>query len=248
MNSNTDAAALTVVSDGAQEPPVRCHSLRLEAGDRHLLENADLVCAAGSSHAVMGPSGSGKTSLLHAICGLRAPAGGSVSILGSDVWAMSSKARAALRLNSVGLVLQFPELIAELSVLENVALPVMLQRQKHPRKSALKALAQVGLADQAKQHPATLSGGEAQRVAIARALVVRPAVIVADEPTGSVDGPMATLITDLLVDLARNSGAALILATHDPQVAERLDAVVRFTSGGLARTDATVSTRGKTSA
>lgn len=181
----------------------------------------------------MGPSGSGKTSFLHAICGLRRPDSGEIVVAGRNVWELSSAQRAAHRLSTCGLVLQFPELIDELTVAENVALPLLLQRVSGARERAASALASVGLDRRGASRPRELSGGEAQRVAIARAIVGRPAVIVADEPTGSVDARAASALVDLLLSYVESEAAVLILATHDRSVAERTDALFRLDDGRL---------------
>jgi putative ABC transport system ATP-binding protein len=183
--------------------------------------------------AVTGPSGCGKSTLLHAAAGIVRPQGGTVQLLGHDLAALDETARTLLRRRRVGIVLQFGQLVPDLSVLDNVALPLLLEG--HDREAAQTAaaewLARTGLEDCADVTPAELSGGQAQRAAVARALVTGPAVVFADEPTGSMDTVAGELLLDLLVGAARERGAAVVLVTHDNLVAARADREVRLRDG-----------------
>ncbi|MGI8994461.1 MAG: ABC transporter ATP-binding protein [Nocardioidaceae bacterium] len=183
--------------------------------------------------AVTGPSGCGKSTLLHAAAGIVRPQGGSVRLLGQDLGALDETARTVLRRRQVGIVLQFGQLVPDLSVLDNVALPLLLEG--HDRATARTAatdwLCRSGLEAETAATPAELSGGQAQRAAVARALVTGPSVIFADEPTGSLDTTGGELLLDLLVGAARERGAALVLVTHDNMVAARADREIRLRDG-----------------
>jgi len=203
--------------------------------DRELLSAVDLDVDGGEAVAIVGPSGSGKTTLLHLLAGIVPVQEGSVTVAGRELAGMGSETRAAHRLARVGLVFQFSELLDELTVRENVALPGRLARvdRDEADRRALQWLDRVGLAGQADARPATLSGGEAQRVAVARALSTAPEVVLADEPTGALDADHGAAVVRLLVGLARRAGSALVVVTHDPQVAAATDRVLRIGSGRL---------------
>lgn len=200
--------------------------LRVEVGGRALFSGIDLTVGPGEVVALMGPSGSGKTTLLHCLAGLRLPVEGEVRVLGHRLESMKAAEVARLRLEHIGLVLQFGELLPELTVAENVALPLLL-RGIRDRSAVDDALASVEMADHSQAWPATLSGGETQRVGIARAIVGEPRLILADEPTGSVDQSLGQAIIGLLTGLARDRRVAMIVATHDTAVANRADRVYR---------------------
>lgn len=214
-------------------PVVVCAGVRyVVAGGRAVLDGADLVVGAGETLAVMGPSGSGKTTLLHCIAGLLRPTEGTISVAGHEVSGRSERRRAALRLAEVGLVFQLGELLPELTVRENVGLPLQLRRAPDPARVE-ELLGTLGLGDRRDALPVDLSGGEVQRVAIARALVGRPAVLLADEPTGALDAEMSGAVCDLLLEAAERDDVAVVVATHDPSVAARLDGLVRLRTGRL---------------
>jgi putative ABC transport system ATP-binding protein len=177
----------------------------------------------------MGPSGSGKTSLLHCLAGLLVPEAGQIRLGATAIDGMGHRQRARLRLDAIGVVFQFGELLDELTVGENVALPLRL-RHEDPR-GAEHALRRVGLADRSASSPAELSGGELQRVAIARAVVGQPRLLLADEPTGALDDDLSRTVCGLLRTTAREVGATLVVATHDPVVAGAMDRTLRLRRG-----------------
>lgn len=199
------------------------HELRIDVPGRTLFRGLDLNLQGGDSLAIVGPSGSGKTSLLTCLSGIRLPTSGRISINGSDISGMSSPKRAAFRLAHIGLIFQFGDLLPELSVLGNVALPLQLRgvHRGDAERRATSMLDRVGLGDRSDAKPESISGGETQRVGIARALVNDPAFILADEPTGALDEVNSVMVTDLLLEQARKSGAGLIMSSHDPLVYER---------------------------
>jgi ABC-type lipoprotein export system ATPase subunit len=202
--------------------------LTIEVPGHRLFESLGFRVPAGSCLAVVGPSGSGKTSLLNCLAGIMRPSGGTVTVGGVDVWRLRRAQRAAFRLRDVGMVFQFGELIPELDLLENVSLPLRLAgtRRAAAEAAARDQLVALGLEAHLARHPAEVSGGEMQRAAVARALVHGPRLVLADEPTGSLDRRNAREVTRLLVRCARDAGAAVVVATHDPEVAAMADAVL----------------------
>jgi putative ABC transport system ATP-binding protein len=210
---------------------------RLPSGDRLLtvLEEVDLAVAAGESVAVLGPSGSGKSTLLALIAGLDRPTSGEVFLDGEPVHALSEDRLALLRRAKVGFVFQSFQLLGNLTARENVLLPLELAGAADAAARADDLLARVGLGERGHHYPGQLSGGEQQRVALARAFAGRPAVLLADEPTGNLDGATGRLVLDLLADLRRREGTTLVLVTHDPAVAERADRLVHLRDGRVER-------------
>jgi putative ABC transport system ATP-binding protein len=188
-----------------------------------VLDGIDLEVPEGEFLALMGPSGSGKTTLLNLIAGIDRPTAGSVRVAGTEVGSLSEGALARFRSRSIGFIFQFYNLIPVLTALENVALPLLLERlsKKERRERALTALKVVGLADRASHTPRQLSGGQEQRVAIARAIVGDPKVLVADEPTGDLDAKSAEEILTLLTTLNRDFRKTIVMVTHDPRAAQR---------------------------
>ena len=180
---------------------------------------------------LVGPSGSGKSSLLMLIGGLEAATSGRVGVLGQDLTAMDEDALARFRRGNMGVVFQSFHLIPTMTALENVATPLELAGGRDAFDRAADELAAVGLATRLEHYPAQLSGGEQQRVALARAAVTRPAILLADEPTGNLDGATGATIIRLLFDLRHRHGATLVLVTHDPEIAARCDRVVRLRDG-----------------
>lgn len=226
---------------GQDDPPVLdIQSLTCHVPGRTLFEDVTLSIRAGESVAVTGPSGSGKSTLLMSILGLIRPAEGTVRVAGADLGAMSPRALARHRRRNMGMVFQFGELLPELSPLENVALAGLLggMRPKEADRRATDLLGELGV------HPVdgpvdTLSGGERQRTAVARALMNEPALLLADEPTGSLDPAHRHAVTELLHALPATRGCALLLVTHDEAVARRADRRVTLDAGRLVPQDAT---------
>ncbi len=200
-----------------------------------VLESVSLRLAAGETVSVAGRSGSGKSTLLHLAAGIEIPSAGRVRLCGQDPAAMGDRARSRFRGRNVGFVFQFFHLIPYLSARENVLLPARINGSDETMgERADRLLAAVGLADRASAPARILSGGEMQRTAIARALLLRPSLLLADEPTGNLDAEAARAAAEILFRLAGESGSALLLATHDPDLAGRADTRLRLVRGRLA--------------
>lgn len=207
-------------------------------GTRRLdvLRGADLEVSAGEVVALVGPSGSGKSSLLHIAGLLERPDSGLIELAGQSVDSDDDAQRTALRLRHIGFVYQFHNLLPEFSAVENVAMPARLAGQGHKQAAgdAEALLTRLGLADRASHLPSQLSGGEQQRVAVARALAHHPDLILADEPTGSLDADAGSKVADLLLGEARAQGVAVLLATHDLDLAGQADRIVRLRDGKIS--------------
>ena len=205
------------------------------SGRLEVLRGLSFSLAPGLVLAVVGPSGSGKSTLLHLIGGLETPSSGEVVWNGSSLHGLNQDALAARRANEVGLVFQHHYLLEDLTALENVAIPGLIAgRPNQNRARAL--LARVGLSERADAFPATLSGGERQRCALARALLTRPKLVLADEPTGSLDRANAERMFELLIDLAHEEGAAVVVVTHDQALSEQADRMLHLLDGRILET------------
>lgn len=198
-----------------------------------VLRDVDLSLARGDTLAIVGPSGSGKTTLLGLCAGLDSPSSGTVALAGHDLGPLDEDARARVRNDHVGFIFQNFQLLSTLTALENVLVPLELRGHGADRKQAEQLLAKVGLGERMHHHPAQLSGGEQQRVALARAFVNRPQILFADEPTGNLDGDTARWVVDMVFDLNAAAGIALVLVTHDLELAKRCRHVIRLRNGAI---------------
>ncbi|MDF1820601.1 MAG: ABC transporter ATP-binding protein [Alcanivoracaceae bacterium] len=209
------------------------HTVSGPGGPLTLLDGISLTVAEGETLAITGPSGSGKSTLLGLLAGLDQPSGGTISLAGAPFSALDEDGRAQRRGQLCGFVFQAFHLISDLTALENVALPLELQQRDDAREQAAQWLDKVGLGERMAHFPGQLSGGEQQRVALARAFAVAPRLLFADEPTGSLDHANGTHISDLLFELNRASGTALVLVTHDPALAQRCQSHLQLEAGRL---------------
>jgi putative ABC transport system ATP-binding protein len=203
--------------------------------DLVILREIDLAVTRGEAVAVVGASGSGKSTLLAILAGLDTPSSGTVELDGTDVFALDEDRRAELRGRTLGFVFQSFQLLPALSALENVMLPLELSGAEDPESPAKEILKRVGLEERLHHYPKHLSGGEQQRVALARAFVVRPKVLLADEPTGSLDAASGAGVIELLFEMNREFGTTLVLVTHDEGLAARCARIVRLVAGRIAQ-------------
>jgi len=210
---------------------------RLPSGARTLtiVDGIDLSVAPGEFVAILGPSGSGKSTLLGLMAGLDRPTAGEVFLDGQPLHSMDEDALALLRRRSVGFVFQSFQLLQNLTALENVLLPAELARLPEPRSRAEELLAAVGLAERGHHYPSQLSGGEQQRVALARAFAPKPAILLADEPTGNLDSATGAAVLDLMAELRERGGTTLVLVTHDAELAGRAHRKVFLRDGRVER-------------
>ncbi|RAU23782.1 ABC transporter [Paramagnetospirillum kuznetsovii] len=217
------------------EPLVRLEALHLKlaslAGEVNVLRGVDLTVGVGETLGVVGPSGSGKSTLLMIMGGLERPSSGRVVVAGRDLAGLDEDGLARFRRDSVGIVFQSFHLIPAMTALENVAVPLELAGRADAFEAAEEELAGVGLGHRLHHYPGQLSGGEQQRVALARAFVARPRLLLADEPTGNLDGATGRAVMDLLFRLHRDYGTTLVLVTHDDGLAGRCGRLVRVEDG-----------------
>ena len=209
------------------------HDITKDYGGAPVLAGISLNIQPGELVAVMGPSGSGKSTLLHCMSGVLRSSDGTVSFGDTQLSALDDSARSRLRLENFGFVFQDGQLLPELSNMDNVALPALLcgARRSVARKKAMRLLDQLGLGELAERRPAEVSGGQAQRVAIARALAANPAIVFADEPTGALDQSTGHEVMQLLTTVVRQSGASMVMVTHDPKVADWMERRVEIRDG-----------------
>ncbi|WP_349742343.1 ABC transporter ATP-binding protein [Roseateles cavernae] len=199
-----------------------------------ILHDISFTLAARESVAIVGASGSGKSTLLAILAGLDTPSSGTVRLAGQDLFVLDEDQRAAQRALHIGFVFQSFQLLGNLTALENVMLPLELRGEREARALATQMLQRVGLGERLGHYPRVLSGGEQQRVALARAFVQRPAVLLADEPTGSLDFATGAAVMALMFEMNREAGTTLVLVTHDPAIAARCQRQLRIEAGRLA--------------
>ncbi|MFJ2177106.1 ABC transporter ATP-binding protein [Streptomyces sp. NPDC087851] len=231
---------MTTDEGGSPRIVVRLDGVHKEYGEAKALDGMSLEIRAGDAVAVMGPSGCGKSTLLNMVAGLDRPTSGTVEVNGQDLGELNETGLALFRRRHIGMIFQFFNLIDDLPALDNVALAAQLTGTpaRQARLRALELLDELGVADRGNNYPATLSGGERQRVSVARALMNRPALLLADEPTGALDSRSGEQVMDLLIDL-NQIGQTLLIVTHDPHLATRCASrLVEVADGRVARTSA----------
>lgn len=219
-------------------------SVKDATGTLDILCDIDFRLYQAETAAIVGASGSGKSTLLSILAGLDTPTSGTVRLAGQDIFAINEDARAALRAQKLGFVFQSFQLLGNLTALENVMLPLELANRRDARQVATDMLGRVGLSQRLRHYPKVLSGGEQQRVALARAFVVQPAVLLADEPTGSLDHATGEAVMQLMLDLNRELGTTLVLVTHDRKIAKGCERCITMEAGRIAPSAALVGLDG----
>jgi putative ABC transport system ATP-binding protein len=212
-------------------------TLESGAGEVNILRGVDLVVPRGQTVAVLGPSGSGKSSLLMVAAGIERASAGRIAIAGTDISQLDEDGRAAFRQRHIGVVFQAFHLVPAMTALENVMVPMEIAGARDAHKRARAALASVGLDHRLHHYPTQLSGGEQQRVALARAFATEPELVLADEPTGNLDGETGHAVADLLFGMSRDRGTTLLLVTHDPELATRCGRILNMHDGKLVEAD-----------
>jgi putative ABC transport system ATP-binding protein len=210
-----------------------CKRVADASGELTILHNLDFTVQAGETLAIVGASGSGKSTLLGLLAGLDTPTEGTVKLDGVDIFALDEDGRAGIRKDKLGFVFQSFQLLAHLNALENVMLPLELRGDHDARPKAEAMLGRVGLSSRLRHYPKYLSGGEQQRVALARAFVTAPALLFADEPTGSLDAATGESVIQLMFDLKQERGSTLVLVTHDTSIAQRCGRIITIAAGRL---------------
>lgn len=227
-----------MTSPDLARPAISARNLTLTLGNAaapvEILKGIDLEVATGETLALLGPSGSGKSSLMAVLTGLERASGGSLAVAGADFTALSEDELAKARRGRIGIVLQAFHLLPTMTALENVATPMELAGERGARERAAAELTAVGLGHRLDHYPQQLSGGEQQRVAIARATAPRPALLFADEPTGNLDAATGHAIVELLFARREETGATLVVITHDPELAEHCGRVITLADGKIA--------------
>ena len=224
--------------DRAADPAINLVGVHLrltsDAGEVNILNDIDLAIGPGETLGIVGPSGSGKTSLLLVMAGLEHPTSGSITAAGTEITALDEDGLALFRRDNVGIVFQNFHLVPTMTALENVAMPLEFAGAAYAFRRAQIELEAIGLGPRLIHYPGQLSGGEQQRVALARAFVTEPAILLADEPTGNLDGATGQAVMDILFDLHARRNTTLVLVTHQPDLVERCGRVVRLVDGSIA--------------
>lgn len=212
-------------------------TLKSDAGPVNILRGIDLTVQAGKTVGIVGPSGSGKSTLMSIMAGLEKPTSGSVTIADAEIEKMDEDSLARFRRENIGIVFQSFHLIPTMTALENIAIPLELAGRRDAFELAQDKLQAVGLSDRATHYPSQLSGGEQQRVALARAVCTDPKILLADEPTGNLDGKTGDIIVDLMFELHARLNTTMVLITHDDSLARKCDQVIRLEDGRVASTE-----------